>query len=226
MPAVPPLRCPPVAISQVKKGDHFTYIQGYVVVGVNDTNICVRPTRDMKSGSNTTLIDKGVFEKTCWPASLYSRTEKVTRTAMANILQTQTAGRTFQVRFKKKRTCSDLEKTLKLAYERELAANNETTNNPDKGRIAEGLKLLAKKIVNAKTKKARHALLTDTFFNGEERVMVARSLGTTNEQGRINVMDMELVAKNGTEKGAPRLIDPRTIERLVLGGVEYLLKGR
>lgn len=62
-------------------------------------------------------------------------------------------------------------------------------------------------------------------LEGEERVMVGRHYGTTDEFGRVRFIDME-AAKDDTKDydTRSRLVDPRTISCLILRGVKYCVK--
>ena len=76
------------------------------------------------------------------------------------------------------------------------------------------------KTMEAAIKKAVKKGLT-----GEERVMIGRHYSTTDEFGRIHFIDME-VAKDDTKNydNRSRLVDPRTIQYIIVNNVKYILK--
>lgn len=62
-------------------------------------------------------------------------------------------------------------------------------------------------------------------LEGEERVMIGRHYGATDEFGRIHFVDME--ATRDTTKSYDtrmRLVDPRTLQYLIVNNVKYTLK--
>jgi hypothetical protein len=56
-------------------------------------------------------------------------------------------------------------------------------------------------------------------LKGEERVMVGRHYGDVDVNGRVSFVDMNVSVGNPN-----RLVDPRTIDYLIVGGVKYELK--
>lgn len=62
-------------------------------------------------------------------------------------------------------------------------------------------------------------------LNGVERIMRGRSLGHKDEFGRVAFIDMELDKTSGKEYDTrQRLVDPRTINWLIVNGVRYKVK--
>lgn len=62
-------------------------------------------------------------------------------------------------------------------------------------------------------------------MSGEERIMTGRHYGTTDEFGRIQFIDMN--ADKGTNPafdGRQRLVDPRTLNWIIVSKVKYLIK--
>lgn len=56
-------------------------------------------------------------------------------------------------------------------------------------------------------------------LKGDERVMVGRHYGSPDVNGRVSFVDMNI------EKGNPnRLVDPRTINYLIVNNVKYIIK--
>lgn len=62
-------------------------------------------------------------------------------------------------------------------------------------------------------------------LNGEERIMVGRHYSTTDEFGRVHFIDME-VARDDSKSydNRSRLVDPRTIQYLIVNNIKYTLK--
>lgn len=62
-------------------------------------------------------------------------------------------------------------------------------------------------------------------LEGEERVMIGRHHGTQDEFGRVNFVDME-VQKDATKAydNRFRLVDPRTLQYVIVNNVKYSLK--
>jgi len=62
-------------------------------------------------------------------------------------------------------------------------------------------------------------------LEGEERVMIGRHYGATDEFGRIHFVDME-VTKDPAKgyDNRMRLVDPRTLQYLIVNNVKYSLK--
>ena len=70
-------------------------------------------------------------------------------------------------------------------------------------------------------KKVKSAL----SIKGEERTMVGRHYGSTDVNGRIHFIDMEQPKTAGkTYDTRQRLVDPRTINYVIVGNVKYQLK--
>lgn len=60
---------------------------------------------------------------------------------------------------------------------------------------------------------------------GEERTMVGRHFGTTDEFGRIHFIDMNIERKEGSDYDTrQRLVDPRTANWAIINGVKYVVK--
>jgi len=62
-------------------------------------------------------------------------------------------------------------------------------------------------------------------LEGEERLMIGRHYGTTDEFGRINFVDMEIEKDPAKSYDTRlRLVDPRTINWLIVNNVKYIKK--
>jgi hypothetical protein len=58
-------------------------------------------------------------------------------------------------------------------------------------------------------------------LDGEERTMKGRHYGNKDNNGRLNFIDMEAAGKGDTRM---RLVDPRTINFIIVRGVKYIQK--
>ena len=61
-------------------------------------------------------------------------------------------------------------------------------------------------------------------LKGEERTMVGRHYGTQDANGRVSFVDMEVETKASGYDARMRLVDPRTLNYLIVGGVKYVVK--
>lgn len=59
-------------------------------------------------------------------------------------------------------------------------------------------------------------------LKGEERTMRGRHYGVQDANGRVSFVDMDLPATDPTSKR--RLVDPRTLNWMIVGGVKYVVK--
>lgn len=60
-------------------------------------------------------------------------------------------------------------------------------------------------------------------MNGEERTMVGRHYGSVDVNGRLSFVDMHIDPKTDAAQGS-RLVDPRTLNWLIVGGKKYTIK--
>ena len=76
------------------------------------------------------------------------------------------------------------------------------------------------KTMEAAIKKAvKHGL------EGEERVMIGRHYGASDDFGRVHFVDMEVVKDASKDYDTRmRLVDPRTLQHLIVNNVKYNLK--
>jgi len=64
-----------------------------------------------------------------------------------------------------------------------------------------------------------------TALEGEERTMVGRHYGSQDEFGRIKFIDMDAKLDPAKDYDTrQRLVDPRTLNWLILKGVKYIVK--
>lgn len=151
---------------------------------------------DMRHGSVTVKndaglewsIDESLFEKEFNVADQYGRIEHVTRTKMVETI-VAAARLAMTVHFRKK---------------------------PD----PKTLTSLVNDLLDGKMERPGPRKLTSLLKEataGEERTMIGRHYGTSDEFGRLQFTAME-------KDGGLRLIDPRTVEWAIIDGVKYELK--
>jgi hypothetical protein len=81
------------------------------------------------------------------------------------------------------------------------------------------------KILSENEYKKKVASAIGAALVGEERTMVGRHYGSQDEFGRIRFIDMEEVQDLAKDYDTrQRLVDPRTINWLILKGVKYIVK--
>jgi len=62
-------------------------------------------------------------------------------------------------------------------------------------------------------------------LEGEERVMIGRHYGASDDFGRVHFVDMEVVKDASKDYDTRmRLVDPRTLQHLIVNNVKYNLK--
>lgn len=148
-------------------------------------------------GSNI-VVNKDYVENCLSSASQYSSEEKVTKTKLAEIL-TSNARQAMTVCFNKQVKPEDVQKKLSALYK-------------DFGLG------LTQEDYDKKVKAALNLV-------GEERVMVGRHYGSPDVNGRINFVDMTLERDSSkTYDTRLRLVDPRTINYIIVNNVKYKLK--
>jgi hypothetical protein len=177
---------------KLKVGEKLSETQFYSVKAIEKDGAILTTDggEDIKVGieyANCCLVSANQFEKT----------EKVTKTELANIFIAN-SNVAITVDFNKQVKETDVVKEIITAYE---------SSTP--------------KEVEAAVKKA-----VKKGMSGEERTMVGRHHGAVDEFGRIHFTDME-IERDTTKKdydNRHRLVDPRTINFLIVKGVKYILK--
>lgn len=139
-------------------------------------------------------IGRSIFEDE-FDTVQYTSVEQVTRTEMAQVVLSRPSV-VMQVEYRKQPVTKDLVDTVL-----------DMIANPDEYRTKNGFSKI----------KVGRALKGPTA--GKKRTMIGRHNANMNESGRIDFIDMEV-----TEGSPLRQIDPRTIERVIVGGVCYELK--
>lgn len=172
--------------------------QFYTVKKINKDDIDV--VNDF--GEEITL-GKSYVEKLLVSSDEFGETKQMSRTDVINLFMTST-NVICTVNFNKKVDEKEVKKQLVALY-------------PNTGGQIMS-KVNFEKIVSKS--------LSDALV-GEERTMVGRHYGRTDEFGRIKFIDMEAQGAYDATKDADsrqRLVDPRTINWVILRGVKYIVK--
>lgn len=133
-------------------------------------------------------IDANLFEKEFNVADQFSKVEKITRTEMVEKI-VAAARLVMTVHFRKK---------------------------PEHKTLTELVTRLLDGVVKRPGPRKLSSMLKDATA-GEERTMIGRHYGTSDDFGRLQFTAME-------KDGGLRLIDPRTVEWAIIDGVKYELK--
>lgn len=144
----------------------------------------------------TVTVNRGYVESLIVSADQYSREEKITRTELAEML-IQNRNVVMTLNFNKQVKEADVAAEIQAAYE------NSTP-----------------KEFAAKMKKA-----VKKGLNGEERTMTGRHHGGKDDFGRLHFIDMDILKDASKSYDTrQRLVDPRTLNWLIVNGVKYIAK--
>lgn len=148
-------------------------------------------------GENIVVNDQYV-DHSLASSDQFDETKKVTKTELAEIFLG--AGRTaMTVQYNKQVDPKDVQVGITGIYD-----------NIGMGMTKEAFGKEVKKALNLK---------------GEERIMVGRHYGTKDVNGRVHFIDMKAERKAGkTYDTRQRLVDPRTINYVIVGNVKYQVK--
>lgn len=166
----------------------------------NIGNDVIEVTNDI--GEEITLPKKYV-EKLLVSSDQFTETKKMSRTDLINLFLSST-NVICTVNFNKKVDEKEVQKQLVALY-------------PNSGG-----QILSKASFEQAVKKS----LKDAL-EGQERTMVGRHYGRTDEFGRIKFIDMEAAGGYDETKDTDtrqRVVDPRTINWVILRGVKYEVK--
>lgn len=177
------------------KGEVLSELQFYTVKGNNHKGIVL--TND--AGQDIT-VSKQYAEKMLNSASDSSSTKKVTRTELVSMFLSNPRV-AMTVNFNKKVKETDIRSAIVGLY-------------PNKG---------GKLMSEAAFKKEVKAALN---LKGEERTMVGRHYSAQDENGRVQFVDMSLGSYDDSKDydTRQRLVDPRTLNWVVVEGVKYQVK--
>ena len=144
------------------------------------------------------VVSKKYAEKMLNSASNYTTTEKVTRTELVGLFLSSPR-LAMTVNFNKKVKETEIQKAIVDLY-------------PNKGKL----------VSEAEFKKKVKSALN---LKGEERTMVGRHYGSQDENGRVHFIDMEQKYDASKDYDTrSRLVDPRTLNWIVVDGVKYEVK--
>ena len=180
----------------LKKGEVLSETQYYKVVKIAGNKVQL-----VNDNGENIVVDSG-YVNNCLSSSVqFEDTQKITRTELAELF-INSARTAVTVNFNCKVKEADVKKALHALY-----ANK-------------GGKILSeadyKKKVNAEVKKA---------ISGEERTMIGRHYGSQDDFGRIKFIDMNAARdKSKSYDTRHRLVDPRTINWIIVGNVKYVAK--
>ena len=146
------------------------------------------------------VVEKKYVETFLNSADQFSETKKLTKTALAELF-VNNPRIVMTVAFYKQ----DVKKTI-AAFKKEKEAKVYEILTASVGSTMSLLsKLLDNPILN--------------YTKGELRVMKGRHYGEIDDLGRVSFTDMEVT------KGIPiRVVDPRTIQYVIVNGIKYILK--
>jgi len=188
-------------ISSLNPGAVLSELSFYRVKEVRGKEVILLDDRD----NEITLNDKYV-EQLLSSADYFSKEEKKTKTELAELF-------------------------IKSSRVAMTVAFFKADQNKTKKAIAEETAKWTKEVKEAFLNKGESALAEFAskpvldYVPGGLRVMKGRHYGDIDDLGRVHFVDMEIQNKPGTSTDARmRLVDPRTIQYLIVGGVKYSLK--
>lgn len=148
-------------------------------------------------GANV-VVDNLYVEQCLHSAQQFDKTEKVTKTKLAEILK-DSARQAITVCFNKQVKPEDVQKELSSIYSQFNLGMTQADYD----------------------KKVKAAL----NLKGEERVMVGRHYGGVDVNGRISFIDMNIDRDPSKDYDTrARLVDPRTVNYIIVDNVKYQLK--
>lgn len=144
----------------------------------------------------TVTVNAGYVENLLVSADQFSSEQKITRTDMAELL-IQNRNVVMTLNFNKQIKEGDVLTEIEAAYQNSTPAQR-----------------------TANFKKAIKKAL-----NGEERTMTGRHHGSKDDFGRIHFIDMNIDKEPGKSYDTrQRLVDPRTLNWLIVNGTKYIAK--
>lgn len=184
--------------NKLKSGSKLSETQYYVVDRVDNASNSVT----LKNDTGELITVDSMYAENCLVSADQYTSEKVmSRTDITNLFLSST-NVVLTVNYNKQVKEDDVKKQLYALY-------------PNKG---------GKILSEADFKKKIAAAITDALV-GEERTMVGRHYGSQDEFGRVRFIDMEEDRDASKDYDTrQRLVDPRTINWLILKGVKYKVK--
>ncbi len=147
-------------------------------------------------------IDKDIVAGEFYIAGQYDTEVAVTRTEMAKILKASPR-LVFVVNYHKQTKVATVVDAIAEQY-------------PNQGGSIQSKAAFKKNVKDAQ----------DTFMKGEERTLIGYTEGYEDDFGRIRVIDLEQpkeITDNGYDKRY-RLVDPRTLNSLIIYNIKYIIK--
>jgi len=142
------------------------------------------------------VVDNGYVEDCLTSGNQFTEEKSINKTELSKLFL-ENPNVVFTVSFNKQVKESDVIKEIQEAYESSTPKEFET-----------------------KLKKA-----VKNGLNGEERVLVGYHTGVQDEFGRVSSIDMNIEKDPSKDyNSALRLVDPRTLNYLILKGVKYKVK--
>jgi hypothetical protein len=182
-------------MTKVKVGDYYSRLSYGKVLNVGTSELTIENEK-----GESWDIGKKIFENEFKTHNQFEETVKLTKTELANIFLSN-ARVILTVNFNKQVKEKDVVDQLVELY-------------PNKG-----------KIISEADYKKKVKELVGSVVVGEERTMVGRHNGSVDEFGRVHFVDMEATKDSSKEYDTRmRLVDPRTINWLVVDGKKYELK--
>lgn len=184
--------------SKLQEGNILSETQYYTVEKIAGDKVQVANT-----AGTSIVLEKGYVESCIETADQYTKEEKISGTELINIVLAN-ARVAMTIYFQKQ----DTKKKVK-DFKAELTARAEQLKADfmDKGAVA-----LEEALQNPVTK----------VIPGEMREMKGYFIGTQDERGRLQFMDMELDSRG--QKNVPKGVDSRTIQYVIVNNVKYTLK--
>lgn len=181
---------------KLKVGSKLSETQYYKVEKVVGNQVQLRNDFD-----EPVVVDNNYVEKCLTSADQFEQERTMSRTDVANLFIAST-NVALTVNYNKQVNEKDVKDQLVSLY-------------PNKG---------GKILSEADYKKAISKVISSAL-SGEERIMVGRHYGNQDEFGRVRFIDMEKSQDKSLDyDNRQRLVDPRTINWLILKGVKYVVK--
>lgn len=182
--------------SKLKPGCKLSETQYYVVDKVGNGQVFLK-----NDFGEDIVVDSTYAEKCLVSADQYKDEKTMSRTDITNLFLSST-NVALTVNYNKQVKEDEVKKQLYALY-------------PNKG---------GKILSEAEFKKKIASAVSDALV-GEERTMVGRHYGSQDEFGRIRFIDMEKKKDDTKDYDTrQRLVDPRTINFLILRGIKYVVK--
>jgi len=180
--------------SELKKGDVLSESQYYKVEKTSGSKV------QLLVGDQHIVVTKDYVESFLSSADQFNEAEKMNKTKLAELF-INSPRIALTVAFYKQ----DKKKTKK-AYKEELVNKAEEVKEDF---LKRGLAAIEDALANP----------VSEVIPGELRVMRGRHYGEVDDMGRIKFVDMDIEGENNM-----RVVDPRTIQYLIVNNVKYVLK--